>query len=95
MTGLAIFGLIALIPIAIILRGFVMTQLWHWFIVPVFSIGELSIPYAIGFSIIVSLFTTDLKRDDSTATDSATIIGTAIGGPLFLLLFGWIVGLFI
>lgn len=45
--------LIFYIIVAIILDGWVITQLWLWFVVPTFKITPLSIPIAIGIHWLV------------------------------------------
>jgi hypothetical protein len=39
-----------------ILRGFIFSQLWSWFIVPYFHQPEMSIPLAIGLCLLASIF---------------------------------------
>ena len=41
--------LITLISIA---QGFVLATLWGWFVVPLFHLPELSIPFAIGITLV-------------------------------------------
>lgn len=94
--GWVIF-IFAMVTAAIVMRGWVLTVLWGWFIVPTFSLPELSIPAALGFTLIVSMFTQHLtnKKSESTGKTKSTlageIMGTAIGGPLVVLLLGWII----
>jgi hypothetical protein len=42
-----------------IYHGFVLTKLWSWFVVPVFSAPHLSIPAAIGLCLIVGFMSKD------------------------------------
>jgi hypothetical protein len=88
---------IATVGLAIIVRGWVLTVLWSWFVVPTFSLPELSIPVALGFTLIVGMFTHHLAQKTandttrSTATKVGEVIGAAIVNPLIVLLFGWII----
>lgn len=51
--GLAVtFGLIA---IAVITRGWVLSILWGWFMVPYFELPKISIPLAIGLALVAHL----------------------------------------
>lgn len=44
-------------PLSWVLNGWVLTQLWQWFITPLLGIRAISIPEAIGFSIVVGYLT--------------------------------------
>ena len=88
-VGAVVFTL-AFVTVLAILRGWVLSILWGWFIVPFFGLPVLNIPYAIGIALVISYLTvsSSKKNDDidywrSTAT------------PLFALLIGWIVTWFI
>jgi len=106
-TGSAIvlgcFGAIGLIVFAIawavILNAIALTVLWEWFIVPFFSVSALTIPYAIGFALIVSIVVKDSKIEDKESKGLAYVLGMAIMLPLlrvgFALLIGWIAVQFI
>ena len=48
--------LVASIALTIV-RGLAITLLWLWFIVPQFGVPELSIPVAVGMSILIGMFT--------------------------------------
>ncbi|MBU4347936.1 hypothetical protein KJ671_00275 [Patescibacteria group bacterium] len=58
-----------------ILRGYVLSVLWGWFIVPVFHLPELTLAVAIGIAMIMSIIThqhstkkyeNDIKKIKST-----------------------------
>lgn len=88
-----IVGLISLVVISVVLRAWVLTVLWGWFLVPV-GVFELSITTAIGVSIIVNLFTQHLAKDSSDEDGKQGMINgmiQAVVGPLIALLLGWIV----
>ena len=60
-SALGCFGLIMLIPLMVIIssvvNGAALVQLWAWFVVPTFpALPVLTLPVAIGFSLIVSHF---------------------------------------
>jgi len=103
MTVLGCLGLIALfvivIPASIIMKGWVLSIMWQWFVVPFFHLPELTIAYAVGISMVISLF-----KDKSSVSQnnekslSAKIISAFICTfilPLLSLGFGWIVLQFI
>lgn len=45
-----------IIALSALIRGFVISVMWGWFIVPVFGLPELSIVQAIGVAMVISLF---------------------------------------
>jgi len=94
----AVLGLALLIPLTAILRGWVLTILWGWFVVPTFDMPQLTLAPAIGIALVVSYLTHQIssgKKDDRAASDQiGKMIVHAIVGPLFTLLFGWVVHLF-
>ena len=74
--------------------------MWNWFVVPVFHIAQLSIPYAIGFSLVVGMFSkSSTNNETKEKKTTALIIGQALAvvflTPLLTLFFGWIVTLFL
>jgi hypothetical protein len=89
---LKLLGWMALIASTAVWRGYVLSILWVWFIVRAFDAPPLSIPLAIGVSLIASFLThqwTTEKRKTSL------IVSMAIFGPAMTLLIGWIVTKFI
>jgi hypothetical protein len=52
--SLAVIVLIALFPI-IILRGFVLSRLWAWFLIPL-GLPSIGVAHAIGIALIFSAF---------------------------------------
>jgi hypothetical protein len=78
-----------------LLNGWAFTKLWSWFIVPVFSAPQLSIPAAIGLYLVVSFLTHQYIKDDDKDKDFFLKIGEAFVistyRPLVALSFGYIV----
>jgi hypothetical protein len=96
--------LVILLPGSIIMSGWVLTILWSWFIVPVFNLPSLTIPYAIGISTVISMLTnktvsSNAVNNKNEKKETSTVIAEALalsfGVPLFLLFFGWIITLFL
>lgn len=89
-------------PFLYALDGWVLSILWRWFIVP-FDAPVLSVPAAIGVSIVVGFLTHQITykhgRDGRSAgeqlEDSLSTIGTALVLPFITLLTGYIVSLFL
>lgn len=91
---LALFGIPVLLAASAIWRGFVLSLLWAWFIVPLFGLPALSIPYAIGLSIVVGFLSHQAgKVDDDQNWGSAVTVAALY--PALALLAGWIVTKFI
>lgn len=89
-------GIPGMIAISAILNGWILTKLWLWFIVPLFDLGPLRIPYAIGLSIVVSFLTHQIDTTKSENKMSAgQQFGMVIMRPFMILLVAYIVKLFI
>lgn len=94
--GVLIFALI--VP-AIIFRGFVLSTLWAWFMVPLGVIG-IGIVNAIGLSVIVGMFTSnlakisDIRKAENPRKALEIFLKMSFGAPAFALLMGFIVHLF-
>ena len=91
---------IVLMIYAAILNGWALAKLWSWFIVQTFSLPALSIPAAIGLSLVVSYLTYQIsykpKENDSAYWEKLVEGGlTATAKPIFALLFGAIVKLWL
>lgn len=84
---------LALFLVVVLVRGFVLTYLWLWFMVPL-GPSKLKIPHAIGIAMLVSYLTKySVQTGPGNPTKEAAIeaIMTAILAALMTLLFGYIV----
>lgn len=83
------------IPISISLRGYVLVQLWTWFIVPQFDLAPLSITSALGIATIAKFLTNqdiDIQSPERTFGERvARSVMALFAGPLISLLFGWLI----
>lgn len=89
--------------LTVFLRGWAFSVLWGWFVVKQFDLPAISIPLAIGISLIVSYLTYDTaqalqrqredKREWSEKTMESFVVGV-IAPPIFVG-FGWIYQLFL
>lgn len=91
---------IPLIVLSSIWRGYVLTVLWGWFIVPVFHLPALTIVVAIGVAMVVGFLTYQQPEEKPNDTRSSTEkisagIATALMHPAVYLLIGWIIQLFL
>lgn len=94
--------LILSLPIALIfgpiIRGWVLTKLWVWFIVAPFNAAPLGVAQCIGLSLIVGFLTKESAHcDDKRPAMKRFWAGMAqiFIDPLFLLLFAYVVSLYL
>lgn len=92
------FLIVALVAVSAILRGFVLTQLWTWFVLTTFpGTPVLSIPVAIGLAATVGMLSGTSYSSSGSANDEerrSKAVNSAVSivlTPLLALIFGWIV----
>lgn len=90
---LILAGLLAVMVTATLLDGWVISVLWAWFMVPIFDLPTLTLVQAIGVGVVVSTFTARTTIYKNQEVSSATWIAV-FTVPLFSLLMGWVVHLF-
>ena len=88
--------LISIKVVTFISTGFVLSTLWGWFVVPVFGAPALSIPVAIGITLLMRVVGNryDNPDDDNSLEARADKAGLALAIPWSGLLIGWITTLF-
>lgn len=74
---------------ALTLRGFVLSQLWQWFLVEPFMLPKLSVMHSIGIAIFASNMS--LKLPAKEDSDHFKIIVTLFVTPLTSLAVAWAV----
>ena len=92
-----LFIMFIVTPLVAIIQGWVLTVLWSWFVVPTFRLPELSIPVAIGLSLIVGMFkgyNNPEKTENEDVYVKVTKVVMLFVGPFIVLFLGWIVTLF-
>lgn len=88
----SVIGGIAILVLNTVLRGFVLSVLWKWFMETTFRLPGITIPQALGISLIAS-FLTYQYVEDKRAFSTQIVVGLLT--PLFFLLAGWIYSLFL
>lgn len=87
-------GVVALLVVSALLRGYVLSILWGWFMVPTLGLPQLSVVQAIGIAIVVSFLThqvNDYEEKERTGGEKITrAVAMAVLIPFFALLFGYI-----
>jgi hypothetical protein len=98
MNSIGCLTYLLVFPFVVLLRGFVLVQLWSWFIVPVFELKPLRIVYAIGIMLIITYVMPNRNRretrDNELSQAMRDIFGTILMAVLTLS-FGWIVSRFV
>lgn len=82
-----------LIASGAIMEALVLQALWSWFLVPAFSLSALSLPTAIGISLLMGLVTSQYKSpSDNTNSNKATayLLSYIFIRPLFCLVVGYV-----
>lgn len=101
MALLALLGLPALIAVQAILNGWVLSHLWRWFFVPVLDLPAIGIAQAIGISLVVGYLTHQIPKEttyEANKSKTEKFLEAVLMGvirPLFALLIGFIVKIFI
>ena len=90
---LKFIGTLGFVFLSAILQGFVLVKLWGWFVVPQFGLAALSIPVALGLTLIISYLTSHYHGEDRRETSEK--FGAAISKPLFALFIGWVYTFFL
>ncbi|HLZ64441.1 MAG TPA: hypothetical protein VKR06_46530 [Ktedonosporobacter sp.] len=71
-----VVGWIVTVVIGIVLSsawmGYVLSILWEWFISPIFHIGTITIPLAIGLSLVVRMLTTSGYQESDEKQKGST-----------------------
>ena len=96
LTGAAAFsaftGIVALMIGVGLLRAFVLTKMWGWFILPTFvTAPDLSIPVAWGIAMMIGFIT----NEHPAHSDGFSLWGTVLAMPFVVLLFGWILSSYV
>jgi hypothetical protein len=81
-----------LVP-AILLRAWVITIMWNWYVVSAFGVSPLKMAYAFGFSVMIGMFT---GRQANKENNKPWLwLAQLFTDPLMALLLGWIGTFFI
>jgi len=92
----AMFALIGcIVVVSTLLRGWVLSILWRWFMVPTLGLPALSIPQAIGIALVVGMLTHQSRhypedKDEKTSKKVVRFIEPFLT-PFVMLLIGWVV----
>jgi hypothetical protein len=85
-----LFGIIlgfCLLPLSMIYYGFVLSIMWAWFVCPSLGAPKLSIPAAIGISLVVGMLTSHPENEKSAGRQ---VVESALFTTVVLFM-GWLV----
>lgn len=91
-------GLVGVIIVASILNGWAISVLWLWFVAPLFGLPVLTIPQAIGLSLVIGMFTSRYRDQDDAKDKTGRIVNSlvlAVFMPVFAVVIGSVVKMFI
>lgn len=84
----------AYLAAAYIWTGYVLSIMWAWFVTPTFGVPVLSVPIAIGVTMVAGMLTKQHVPSDKDESKWMMPVRNFIG-PALTLLIGWIVTRFI
>ena len=86
------FLIAAVVFITAVWRGWVLSVVWGWLVVPIFHLAPISILGAVTMSLIVGFLTqhsTNCAKDPDTS-QAAHLFSSGVIYPLIVLLFAWV-----
>lgn len=89
--GVAV-GAVAVLAISAIVNGMALVLLWKWFVVTQFGLEPLSIPVAIGLSMLISMMAGSRSNSDNGFAEQA--LGSILSS-IFAMIIGYIVFQFV
>lgn len=94
-TGMALlFALgvgLGIVVLLTVIRGWVLTCLWSWFVIPVFHLDPLSIKMAIGLSLVAGMFMQASSSSESKEDNGTGKLVVHLALPFITLFIGWLV----
>lgn len=82
---LGAIGMLSIIPITAIVRGYILSIIWSWFMVPL-GIIPIGIAHAIGISVTVSFLTSHLAAEDKEKSTTTKVVTKMFSGVLVSLM---------
>lgn len=73
-----------------IVRGYVISWLWLWFIVPLWGLAALTVNQSIGLSFIIAVLTHGSKKKEEYDVNFFKIVADSIILNLSILFLGWV-----
>ena len=98
---LALLGFPVLLAASAVWRGYVLAILWAWFAVPTFGLPPLSIPFAIGLTLVARMVVgssqtgREAEKPMTPREKLWNSFSVIVIVPALILLIGWIVRQFV
>lgn len=87
-----VIGTLSLLPLQILIYGFVSFKIWNWIIVGIFSISKIRLIEAIGINVALQIVKNKSSRSESKDSSLLkTLVNVYILRPSIILILGWIV----
>jgi len=91
-ADVGLIGILILATAAAVLDGWMLKTVWGWFIVPLFSLPQIPLAYAVGLRIaIAAIFDRVPNHDESSLRHTVTALLVTLSGFGFV----WLVHLFV
>ena len=74
----SLVGFFVGMPVVWVVRGYVLTKLWLWFVASQFGLPPFNIPQAVGAAMLISLLTYQHIKPDEDEAPGAPIIRSLI-----------------
>ena len=94
MKTLSCLGVIVYAISMTLFNGFVLVQLWDWFVVSSFNVPQITIQAALGIGLIVSMYTHEVPYPDEekhTTTDQVIRMAASFTFTFMCLVIGYII----
>jgi hypothetical protein len=95
--GIGVLLVVAMIG-GTLMNGWAISVLWGWFVSPFFKLPLLTVPYAIGLGLVMSLLVNQSvseTKNKSWLEIISAMLSRIVFVPLFSVFMGWIIRLFI
>lgn len=95
MNFFKVIALLAYVFFCFLFSGFVITELWAWFVVPIFSVKPLVIAQALGLSLFTGYVCGNMHRHSHDERTNDIKMGVLIVIPALVWCLGWVIKSFI
>ena len=89
-------GILAYIPLMTIARGWALSVLWGWFVVPLFHLPAVGIIQAVALSLVMSLYAQTSHDDpEREGTEWVWYLSGTLVAPFVAVGIGWVLKAFV
>jgi len=98
-----VIGFLVMVPINLVIYGWILSKLWLWLIVPTFGVQPLKVMQAIGINLVIGFVTLRSSKEEDEAEDddrepedhAIEIVKKLVAIPGAFLLLGWVISNFL